>query len=284
MEESLGVEWLPKALVWAFGQLAIGLVVVRGLAASRSRPGIGFERWTTRRAAWIGVALLVALLARLWVHTATALGTGESWAGDLTIIAFESRWGAAWRLQVYAALAVQVGALVARLRPSGWALFAAGACGLSLASPALGHATESAPRYLLHLLHNLSAASWLGSLGVLTLLALGGSPAATTDVDRSRVFARFSPIALGAAALVFASGLVLANLSLDGWRSLWTTSYGRVLLAKVGLVTPVLACGWINSRRISRGSVPATRMLVSEWVAAIVVLLATGILTETEHP
>jgi len=43
-------------------------------------------------------------------------------------------------------------------------------------------------------------------------------------------------------------GLHAAVSDLSGWRGLWDTTYGLLLLAKIGLVLPLLALGAYNNR------------------------------------
>jgi putative copper export protein len=57
---------------------------------------------------------------------------------------------------------------------------------------------------------------------------------------------RFSWMALGAAALVVATGILDAGFLVDGAAALVFTGYGRLLLAKTGFVTGMIALGALN--------------------------------------
>jgi hypothetical protein len=57
-----------------------------------------------------------------------------------------------------------------------------------------------------------------------------------------------------------------------------------VLIAKLTVVAVVMACGGINWREVRGGRVPKRALMTIEWLAALLVVGFTGVLTETEHP
>lgn len=284
MDDGLSFAWLPKAAVYGLGQLAIGIGIVRRLdthARSGSGSGARLEDYLTRFARAVALLLLLALALRLWAQTASAFGPSEAWAMEnLRVIGFESRWGRGWRLQVTAVTVLLAAVLLMPGRQSRWTLFEIGAVGLALAMPLLGHAAGSAWRHGMHAVHNLAAAAWLGTLGVITIAAW--QPGARSSLDR--LVRGFSPMALTSAGVAFASGVVAACVYVGSWSSLWTTSYGRVLIAKLTAVAVVMACGAINLREARGGRVPRREVMTIEWLAALLVVGFTGMLTETEHP
>ncbi|WP_314176139.1 copper resistance CopC/CopD family protein [Streptomyces winkii] len=78
--------------------------------------------------------------------------------------------------------------------------------------------------------HLLAVAAWLGGLAsLLTVLHWGPPPA--RDVVR-----RFSQVAFGSVLVLVATGLYQSWRQLGSFSALTGTSYGRLLLAKVGLV------------------------------------------------
>jgi len=100
------------------------------------------------------------------------------------------------------------------------------------------------------------------------------------------ILRRFSPVALPAAATVVAAGLVASWFYVGASSNLWTTSYGRLLLLKVGLVAAVSVCGFINWRRLRQlndESAPFAVVVLEAALAAAVVIV-TGYLTEIGHP
>ncbi|HEY6508006.1 MAG TPA: CopD family protein [Vicinamibacterales bacterium] len=286
MEDGLSDAWAPKAAVYGLGQLAIGIAVLRRL--ERQEPedaasGPTLQAWLARLARIVAALLLAALALRLLAQTASAFGPHDAWVpGNLRAIALESRWGHGWRWQVLAALAMLGASLLIPSRRAGWMIFDAGAIGLAVAIPLLGHAAGSLQRYGMHALHNLGAAVWVGALGALVLTAWRpGTPLRGAVPGLVR---RFSPVALSAAAVALASGAIAGLVYAGSWASLWTTPHGRLLTVKLTGVAVVIACGSMNWRCVRRGTPPPRLVLTLEWLAALVVLGLTGALTETEHP
>jgi putative copper resistance protein D len=282
VDDGLPFAWAPKALVYCLGQLAIGLIVTRRLAPAGGGAGTTeFHARLSELALAISALLIVGLCLRVWVQSASAFGTGDAWLPEnLRVIAIESRWGHGWRLQALAAIGMLAFAFLMKVGPRAWIGFAISALGLAVVMPLLGHAAGSMPRVALHVLHNLGAAAWLGSVTVMTLVAWRSSPASAIV---PAIVRSFSPIALISAALVVTSGLVAAVVYVGSWESLWTP-YGRALLLKLSLVSVIGLCGWANWRNVRRQKEPAVRLIAAESIAAVLVLCATAVLTETEHP
>jgi putative copper export protein len=281
VEAGLDYAWAGKSLVYCLGQLAVGVIVFRQLM-----PRDDIHAWLGRLALVVSCLLVVALLLRAWAQTATAFGVTEAWLPEnLRLIAFESRWGAGWRLQMLAALAM-LGATLAmtKQRTAAWVAFALSTVGLAVAMPLLGHAAGSALRHVVHVLHNLGAGTWLGTLGVMTLYAWRLRASAEDVPAFAALVDRFSPLALCAAALVGASGLTVAWLYVGSFEAMWTTAYGRVLSLKLGTVALVGLMGFTNWRGVRRGSEPRRAVMTAEWIAALLVVSITGLLTEMEHP
>jgi copper transport protein len=64
----------------------------------------------------------------------------------------------------------------------------------------------------------------------------------------AKIVPRFSTLAVGSVALLLAGGVVGGYLEVKAWRGLWETTYGALLLAKVGIILPLLALGAYNNR------------------------------------
>jgi copper transport protein len=282
VDDGLSFAWLPKAAVYALGQLAIGIGIVRRLARNTrsSSRDADLGAYLARLARVLALLLLLALALRLWAQTASAFGPSDAWAFEnLRLIGLESRWGHGWRLQLLAA-AILFAAIARSPGPLRWALFDAGAIALALAMPLLGHAAGSWSRHGMHVAHNLATACWLGTLGVITIASW--QPRARSVVDP--LVRAFSPIALTAAGVAVVSGALAAWLYVGSWSAFWTTSYGRVLALKLVGVAVIVACGWTNWRSVTHGRSARAVVITTEWLAALGVLALTGVLTETEHP
>ncbi|MGD9904860.1 MAG: copper resistance D family protein [Vicinamibacterales bacterium] len=286
MTADIGDEWLAKAAVYALIQFAIGLAVARRLARPADGGGASaLDARLARAAAVVAVALLAALVVRAWLHTVTAFGWAEAIASEnLRLIALESRWGGRWQVQV-AASGLLVAAAVATRRAAGaWPLFAVAALLVAATQPLLGHAGGSAWRHTVHAAHLIASGLWLGTLGVVTTLALGrgdGRDGAAAEIPA--LITRFSPLALASAAVVLLSGTVAAVAYLGSVAAL-ASPYGRTLVIKLAVVAVIAGCGWRNWQRVRRRLAPERRVMLLEWGAAIAAVVITAVLTETEHP
>lgn len=165
-----------------------------------------------------------------------------------------------------------VGGAAAALAPARPVLLrvAGAAALLLLPAPTLaGHALDPGRRRYLSvpadLLHIASAAAWVGVLlGLAFVLPRSGGS--------ERAARRGSTIALGAVALLAASGIVRAVTELASVSQLWSTSYGRVILVKSALFCVLLALGYLSRRRL--------QVVRAELVLLVAVVVAVAVLTE----
>lgn len=149
-----------------------------------------------------------------------------------------------------------------------------------------GHARSHGPAVVVMLCllaHVIGASGWAGGLvGIaVTLRRRSVDPA-----RRARVLVTFAGLMTGVVVMLLAGGIGLGALYLSSWHALVSTSYGQVLLIKVGLVTGMLVVSASNHYRIvrpaARGDVSALaalRMNVAvEQIGLITVLLVTEVL------
>ena len=170
------------------------------------------------------------------------------------------------------------------------ALFAlpAAALGLwSIAIPGLsGHAGDPGRGLLTTAVdagHVLAAAVWAGGLVQLfwvTPSAAAGVADPVARGVRSAAVARFSKIALGCVIVVAATGIARALWEVDAVSELWTTEYGKLLLAKSALLIVLIGLGYRNRQMLSnftalRRSVGVEIVLMGCIVAVVAVL--TGV-------
>ena len=97
----------------------------------------------------------------------------------------------------------------------------------------------------LDVVHILAMAFWLG--GLTTVLVGLRTPAAEGGIGVSSV-RRFSTVALCSVSALVATGVYQAWRGLGSWGALTSTTYGRLLLVKVGAVVVILAAAWISRR------------------------------------
>ncbi|MFE4371112.1 copper resistance protein CopC [Streptomyces sp. NPDC056835] len=95
-------------------------------------------------------------------------------------------------------------------------------------------------------LHLLAVATWLGGLTAL-LVALYRAPSIENAAAR-----RFSRIAFVSVVVLAATGLYQSWRQVGSWSALWGTSYGQLLLVKVGLVAVLVGIAWFSRRWTGR--------------------------------
>ena len=244
---------------------------VRAAGLTQSEAAVVFRRRFNRALPWAWVLLLVAWLARLVFQAASVSGLGLAESarpavlGDMLGTGFGQSWLAG--LGFTLAAGVPVAGLTRRtglfgVRPPTWlSVLAASAAGLALAAASMGHArTESHPGIGVPsvAVHLLAVSIWVGGLAALVVLGAAAWSAVPRE-DRNRlvgqIVPRFSRLALGAVAVLVATGTVNAVLDLAALSDLWRTPYGRVLSAKIALLTVALGLGawhlWVAPRRLA---------------------------------
>lgn len=95
--------------------------------------------------------------------------------------------------------------------------------------------------------HLLAVAAWLGGLTAL-LVALYR---ADTPIERSAV-RRFSQLAFGSVLALVATGTYQSWRQLGSWSAFTDTTYGQLLLVKIGLVALLVGIAWISRRWTAR--------------------------------
>ena len=214
----------------------------------------GASKKTRRRLSLLlaGAAALLAVVALTGIvlqgAAAGGFGLGEAVSWDVISAVLDTRFGEVWAAQAALALSVAAVLLSAeRLGRLAWlGLVPAGL--LLLAPSASGHASVSGGLALVaDVAHVAAAAVWVGGLAAL-VLALVWAGAQRWELAVSAV-PRFSALAVGAVSVLLVSGTTSGYLEVRALRGLWETTYGRLLLAKVALVLPLLALGLYNNRR-----------------------------------
>ncbi len=217
-----------------------------------------------RLAAGGWVALVAATIALIMLRGPYANGTGLGDAFDLDVIRtqLETRPGAALvsRLLLLAAaavfLAVLFGSFTEREDPEeradlAWGLGIGGsvvAVGVAATWAMAEHASVGIQRKVampVDVVHLVSMAVWLG--GLVTLLTALSLPSTAATLERAAV-RRFSTIALTAITALVGTGTYQAWRQIGTWRAFTDTSYGRLLLIKIGLVCCLVGTAWFSRR------------------------------------
>ena len=261
-----------------FGALGFRFAVLRGGIDGDAMEG---ARRGAARIGLIGAALMV--LRTIVVAAGTAAER------DVGLLAVLGGGRAVVPFVCAVVLLIAFGVALGRVR-AGWALAAAAGVVLALRNVTTGRWFS-----VVNPLHETAASLWLGTLFVLlvvglpAVLRMGGS-AEARGRGVALLVSRFSPLALGAAALLGITGVITAWRHLKYWSALWTTPYGYAFDVKLALVLCVVALGAWNWRRMAPrlGNETAAHALRrsarAELSFAALVLLVTGVLLGIPAP
>jgi len=142
-----------------------------------------------------------------------------------------------------------------------------------------GHALDPGRSWIdvpIDLLHVLAAALWIGGLFALVLVAPrdGASPQLLAAAAR-----RFSKLALASVLVLAVTGAGRALAELSAVSQLWTTGYGRAILAKTGLFVLLLGLGALSRERVLAGVARLRSLMFVELAFALGIVVAVAVLT-----
>jgi putative copper export protein/mono/diheme cytochrome c family protein/peroxiredoxin len=256
------------------------------------------RRWDETVVAWSRVLVLVAIgTGIVWLllrtagfenRPAAALEPRAVWHAVV-----DTRPGLVWLarhgLLVVLAAFLAMRAIVAdpwnwiAARGEALALAALALVLMSASSHAAAITTGTARAVAIDATHLLATGIWLGALGPLALLLRAATRGTGADARPYAELAahRFSRAALVAMSLLMVSGLMNALAQIDTVAALIGTRHGRLLLAKLAVLAPILGLAIANRTRIlpalsGGGERPMGRLAVFVGVEAILafVLLA----------
>ena len=273
---------IAKAVGYGAALLAMGGPLFVLVFRSSSNDVRQLARKVAVIAALIGLAVLAL---RFGIRAARISGMGLSGAVDPMMLGFvwDSPLGAAaiWRgageLLVVALLIRGIVGLSAGL---------IGSLLIAVSYTFVGHSLGD-PRWLLAsllTLHLLAAAFWVGAL--LPLRHAVGQP------EGARLLHRFGNVASLTVALLVVVGLIFAWLMTGSFSNLLSTAYGKTLLAKLGVVSGLMALAALNKWRFvpalasgTPAAVPHLRRSIQiEAIAVLLILMATATLTSITTP
>ncbi|USG63940.1 copper resistance protein CopC [Brevibacillus ruminantium] len=174
--------------------------------------------------------------------------------------------------------------------------------GLFITYPLTGHAMAGQERFasfLSDILHMTAAVVWLGGLSGLTLLAFRQRATPDGLLRLHHLMGQFAQLALYAVSLISGTGLVLGLLRFSQLLELISTSYGLILLVKLGaFAVALIVAGFHRSKVMPRLVVlsvlqerDAIRLvkklswtLRSELLIVLAALLLAGLLSATPPP
>jgi putative copper resistance protein D len=261
------------ACMLAAGELAFALLVARRDVAPRV-PGLARRLRISTACAW-----LIALASgTAWVALEASRMSGAPIAnalvdGTLGVVLRQTSFGRVFALRALVLIALGVVLAWLAVARGGRARHALRLDALALASAALvslalvGHAAAAGPGaiHVAHavadVLHLAAAGAWLGALPALAFCLARPLPVA----DLARLTLRFSTLGVACVALVVATGVVNAVFLVGSWPALFTSAYGRMLLAKLAIFAIMLALAAVNRQRwtprLAGGDAVAARRL-----------------------
>ena len=304
--------WLTfVALITVVGVAAFVLLVLSRVSSDGDADAGGaFDDRATKRAATLGLAagivFLIASVCRLYAEHAVV-------GGNVTMGSIlDMFWGRVWITQFVITVIVCIAFAAARgahRRGTPWLVVAFVSVALAATPAFAGHAMAAPGNRSLSIaidiIHVVAAGAWLGGLLTLTVvgvpaaLSTGNSIAADMRATGglplvARLVNAFSPLALVSAGLVVTSGLLAAWMRVGSLAALFHSTYGTVLLVKLGLVTLVLAGGafnWLRMRGALAHREPGGSAVGgfrrSAWIeltAGVLVIAATAVLVATQPP
>ena len=280
--------WLLFAAVLVSTGAAAFRVLVSRRAGDDTRGALAAQ---VARLGMVAAALaFVAALGRLPLQLAELSDPDSPLWPQAGALITATMWGRAWIAQLACALVAATAFARARGgRIAAWTIAIIASLGLAATPAFSGHAigSERWPQLAVvaDVLHVTGAGLWLGAM-----VALFAGLARSDSAEARRLVAAFSPLALGAAAVVGTTGVFASWLHLGSLHFLWQSRYGRMLLLKLGAVVLMAGAGALNWRRAGpalhrTGEVgPMRRTIGAELAVGALVLLATALLVVTPPP
>jgi copper transport protein len=224
--------------------LLLGLVALVGggtAAAARLGGSSGAELWLA------GAGWLLAVIGLIVLADAQRQNAGSSLG---TLLSSPVGHALIWRaVAIGAAGAALVAAVrVPRVRRAALLIASLAALAAIIVHVANGHAAAgrwpSALTVTVQVAHFAVAGVWIGGLAAL-LIGIRGAPSEA----KAAAVRRFSLLAAGGLVVVVITGIVRAVSELRAWDQLFSTGYGRAVLAKLALVGLIAAVAARNRRR-----------------------------------
>ncbi|WP_078427021.1 copper resistance D family protein [Alkalihalobacterium alkalinitrilicum] len=138
--------------------------------------------------------------------------------------------------------------------------------------------------FLYNGMHFIAATVWMGTIFVISWFA------SEKNIEKWSSFIRwFSPISIGAMAILIISGLLLMTIIVPEYVNSWVLSYGQLLLLKHLLIIPILVFGVVHGfllrKRLQKFGISRFRnTLKAESVVGLFIFVITAIMTERVPP
>jgi copper transport protein len=241
------------------------------------------------------IAILVAACLRLVQQAAAFSETPAEWTGMVPTILRQTTWGKAWIAHILAGAILMLTSRADQARAGGVRSIRWIAAGVLCATPAFaGHAigseTWTRTAIIMDGLHVFAASIWMGGLAALAFGWISAGGEVGTSARLHLVLDRFSPLAVLSVLALLVSGVFASWLHVGAWNLLWTSTYGRLLLIKIGLVAIIGALGAYHWRvvtprlRTGSGVGRARRSMGLEALLGFVAIAVTAVLVSAPLP
>ena len=268
-----------------FASFAGFVLVAGGGWWALRRPARLVEHRRIRTVLSAGAALLVVGALGAFAVFSAQVGDGSfgaAWSPSSWVDALDTQPGRMLLVRLLAAVALLGLALPPVRRTGSLGPSAPVVAGLLLAAlvsfPMAGHPNALSPQVLwiaVDAVHLAAISVWLG--GVLVLALCPSSVVNEPEVQR--IARGFSAAATVAIPVAIVTGVAHAWRLAGGLGHVADTSWGTLLIVKVGVVVVVLALAAAARRRLHRGGAAAVRRVVrTELVAGVVILALTAAL------
>lgn len=245
---SEAVDWPQRSAIW-FGKVLLYIGLFLGVGGAFALAWLAQGGPSGRRFV-VGAILcgLVAAPASLGLQGLDALGTPLSHLAQPVIwrTGLDTSFG--WTV-LAAVIALGLGLLsLAGPRVAAKPVALAGLAGVGIALAASGHASGAEPQWLTRpmvFLHGVGIAFWAGALVPLGL-ALKGQSSEVAPFLR-----RFSRMIVPVVAVLVAAGIVLAVIQVQTLAALVNTTYGKLLLIKLGLLVFLFTLAAVNRWKLT---------------------------------
>lgn len=311
--------WLTFVTALLLTGIPAVLLIVVGPALRKSglpEAGQGIFLQATHRLWWatLVLALLASALALLMQAWRFSGGFSDSFS-ELSGIISDSRFGHLWLARVIVLgvmlyLTLVLDRKLSRLQGIGgsWGVFLAGALGV-VATISLGSHAASSDRLTeiataADWLHTVAAGVWVGGLIVLlltlSLLLRGSGETEGRTGFLAALITRFSPLGMACVAVIVATGVFQWAVRIGNLDDTISTGYGWSIVAKTVLLLPMLGLAGANllvlkprlqraasgSLALARNTTPniLRRSVLGEVTLGLLILVATGFLTDTSPP
>ncbi|MDQ3513392.1 MAG: copper resistance protein CopC, partial [Chloroflexota bacterium] len=243
-------------------------LVVGGFLVARvvipATPGLGRVPLVTAAGAGLGV---VASLVEIWLPTrwppsgvrAPTLAEAIAGVPDAAWVRVAGLAAAVVLIAVWG-FTPAIGRRLVALEWAGFGIGLVALLGLSMTSHAAARSDEWRVLALgSNILHQWSVAAWVGGLAMLAVIPAPPTGIGMADGDlagtgpvRGRL-RRFSAWALVLVIVATVTGVVNTGLVLPALAELWGSTYGRVILIKVAVLTPALTLAGLHRTSLRRG-------------------------------